>query len=130
MHIPITTPDTSARRRIATIGALALTVLGLNVSPASAGSDEHINTDGGSAHFYASGTEQLFVSDIRADGEGVRAQLRWNGGVVSVNDFDGAGNGFEHQKLVLPERTDVELRLCYTNNGQNLQCTGWQRAEA
>jgi len=67
MHVPIT----SAHRRIATIGALALTVLGLSVSPASAGSDEHINTDGGSAHFYAGGTEQLFVSDIRADGEGV-----------------------------------------------------------
>ena len=126
----ITTPDTSARRRIATIGALALTVLALNVSPAAAGSDEHINTDGGSAHFYASGTEQVFVADIRADGEGVRAQLRWKGRMVSVNDFNGAGNGFEHQKFVIPERTNVDLRLCYTNNGHNVRCTGWQRAEA
>ena len=119
-----------ARRRIATIGALALTALALNVSPAAAGSDEHINTAGGSAHFYAAGTEQIFVSDIRADGQGVRAQLRWNGVVVSVNDFNGAGNGFEHQKLDLDERTNVELRLCYTDNGRNVRCTGWQRAEA
>ena len=68
--------------------------------------------DGGSAHFYASGTEQLFVSDIRADCQGVRAQLRWNGGLVSVNDFNGAGNGFKQQKLVPRERTNVQLRLC------------------
>ena len=117
-------------RRTATIAALALTALAFNVSPAAAGSDEHINTAGGSAHFYADGTEQVFVADIRGDGQGVRAQLRWNGDVASVNDFNGAGNGFEHQKFDLDERTKVELRLCYTNNGRNVQCTGWQRAEA
>ena len=37
-------------------------------------------------------------------------------------------NAFEHQKLDLDEGTDVELRRCYTNNGRNLRCTGWQRA--
>ena len=89
----VTTPDRSARRRSATIGALALTVLALNVSPAAAGSDKHINTDGGSAHFYASGTEQVFVADIRADGEGVRAQLRWKGRMVSVDDSTAPATG-------------------------------------
>jgi hypothetical protein len=116
--------------RIAAIGTLAVTVFGLSVSAASAGSDEHINTAGGSAHFYSGGTEQVFVMDTHADGEGVRAQLRWKGGSVSVNDFNGAGNGFEHKKLLLREHAKVQLRLCYTNNGRNVSCTGWQDAEA
>jgi hypothetical protein len=130
MHFPLTAPEPSTRHRIVTIAALALTTLALDVSSASAGSDEHINTAGGSAHFYADGTEQIFVSDIRADGQGVRAQLRWKGSSISVNDFNGAGNGFEHENLALDERTKVQLRLCYTNNGHNVRCTGWQNATA
>jgi hypothetical protein len=47
-----------------------------------------------------------------------------------VTDANGVGGGLEHQDLLLREGTTVHLRLCYTDNGRTVQCSGWQRGEA
>ena len=65
---------TAIVRRLAVVGALALTVTGLNAAAASAGEDESINTNGGRVNFFDHG-EVIQANDGLRDGLGVRAYL-------------------------------------------------------
>src|SRR5262245_44051994 len=89
MTIPTTTPGNLGRahisssatiiRRLAAIWVLALTVFGLGVSAASAGSDESITTKHGSAAFIDKG-ETLIANDKKKDRFSVMASLTWKEG--------------------------------------------------
>jgi hypothetical protein len=114
----------------AATAALALAVFSVSAPVAAAEQDQRIVTKSGGAWFYAGGTEQIYVLDNAADGYGVRAQLRWKSARMSLADLNGVGGGIKHQNLALDENTVVHLRLCYTNNGHNVRCSGWQRGVA
>jgi hypothetical protein len=138
MSIPHTTPGTPGRvrttkaaiiRRLAAIGALALTVVGLSTAVASAGSDESITTKRGSASFNDN-TEIVTANDTLADKQGVQAFLFWNGQSVTVTDGNGANNSPNTRKLSIPEGTKVGLKLCYVDNGVVKKCSRPQSATA
>jgi hypothetical protein len=143
MNVP-TTPGTRVRvrnsnagivRRVVAIGALALTVFGLSVSAASAGSDETITTKRGKVQFL-NYLDVLSAEDTKRDGYGIEAYLEWNGDLYtsyeSFTDDDGAGNGSYGGAIPrLREGTRVWLMMCYVNKaGERVQCSDYQRATA
>ena len=87
----VRTPKAAIIRRLATICALALTVLGLNVAVAAAGTHEVIKTKRGSVSFNDLG-ETLTAADDLDDGYGILASLTWDGHIVTVTDDTGATN--------------------------------------
>jgi hypothetical protein len=109
--------------------ALALTVFGLSVSAASAGSDESIKTNRGLAAFNDS-SEIVTANDTKGDGFGIQAFLFWNGRSVTVTDGNGANNSPNTKNLSIPEGTTVKLKLCYVDNGVVKKCSRAQRATA
>jgi hypothetical protein len=140
MNIPSTTPGTHARpqtviaARVATIGALAMTVLALSVPAASAGDSEGIETERGSIAFHHTG-DWLWALDLQGgDGYRVRAYLKWT------------QDGYRHtadvtdnhprrpragRNLSIPEGTEVLLKMCYIDTGGQVQkCSRWQDAKA
>ena len=128
MTIPKTTPGTFAHarnsktripRRIASIGALALTVLGLSVPVASAGENESIKTKGGLVTFKHK-DEEITAQDLKPDGIGVEAYVEWTDAAgdihhKSVKDADGADipTLVSTKDLFIREGTVVKLSLCY-----------------
>ena len=142
MTIPTTTPGTLGRahtsaatiiRRLAAIWVLALTVFGLGVSVASAGSDESITTKHGSAAFIDKG-ETLIANDKKKDRFSVMASLTWKEGKkgrsATVRDGNGPGNTPNSINLRIRERTTVHLKLCYVDNGVVFKCSNAQSATA
>ena len=123
---------TTVARRIAVICVLALTVLGLSVPAAFAGSDESIETDKGLVAFDHHG-EWLWACDTWYDGRGVRAYLHWSSTesakVTDTTSYGGASL-CEAINLSIPEGTTVWLQMCYTDNGVDVECSNSQRAEA
>jgi hypothetical protein len=113
-------------RRITITCALALTMLGLTTTAASAGEDESIDINGGYVLFLDEG-EMLYAADQVRDGRGVRAYLLQIG--TSVVTATGAGTR-ESKNLSIPEGSEVWLKACYTRKGRNTKCSGWQKAEA
>jgi hypothetical protein len=119
-------------RRIAVAGALAVSALGIAAASASAGENEQITTEGGTAVFTHRG-DRILAHDERRDGYGVAAVLTWNDdfGGHEAKVIDGRSSGGPDRKTVpLPEGTTVWLSLCYTKNGRGVKCSLTQRAEA
>jgi hypothetical protein len=128
-----TTPGAMVRRLAAT-GALAVTMFGVSVSAASAGTDESITTKRGSASFNDN-TEIVTANDTLANKQGVQAFLSWKtksgkGRSVTVEDGNGANNSPNTKHVSLPEGTKVHLKLCYVNNGTVFKCSKPQAATA
>jgi hypothetical protein len=122
----------SSVKRFAVTGALALPLFGLGVTPALAGENEQISTEGGSVVFTHRG-EILLAEDERRDGYGVGAFLTWNDdfGGHQAKVVDGhAGGRPARRNLSLPEGTTVWLEICYTKHGRGVKCSLTQRAEA
>jgi hypothetical protein len=147
MTIPTTTPGTLAHardsktripRRLAAIGALALTVLGLSVPVASAGENESIKTKGGRVTFEHK-DEQITAWDLRPDGIGVEAHLEWTDAAGDIHrkevlDADGADIPTlgSLKDLFIREGTVVKLSLCYVGLSGPIptDCSRPQRAVA
>jgi hypothetical protein len=149
MIIPFTTPGAFARaqiplagvlRRLAVVGALALTVLAVSTSTASAGEHERIATKGGTVWFDHSG-EYIAALDRRKDGLSVRAILLWEAGAYNPRDEQVTDNtGFTpgpndphrsvFRKLLVPEGTTVRLIMCYAKGAINRRCSKPQAAVA
>jgi hypothetical protein len=140
MTIPITTPGAFGRaRRLAAVGALALTVFAISASAASAGEHERIATKGGTAWFDHSG-EYIAALDRRKDGYTVRAYLLWREGdvprVEEVIDNTGFTPGPNdphravYRHVSVPEGTTVRLMMCYAEGDLNRRCSQPQYAEA
>ncbi len=130
MTIP-TTPGMSSRvivRRLATIGALALTLFGFSASAASAGESETIHKKGGSVAFLDRG-ERLRALDTRKDGLSVRAYLGLrDGSKFSVTDprTDGALLIPAEKSLdgaLIQEGKLVWLWMCYVKFGVDVKCS-------
>jgi hypothetical protein len=121
MKIPATV------RRIAITGALALTLFALSVPAASAGENEEIVVKGGWAAFKHK-DEILLARDNLGDHLGVRAHLLWDGRAAHVTDASGGSTA--GRNLSIPEGTTVWLVVCYTRHGEDVQCSGAQKAEA
>jgi hypothetical protein len=136
MTIPHTTPGMLGRvrtskaaifRRLATTGALALTMFGLSVSAASAGESEQIRTKGGEVEFRARG-DILRAFDTRRDGYAVRARLTWLDPVDGtfhkeyVTDPNSGGDS-RARRLPIPEGITVRLKMCYIDNTGPVRCS-------
>jgi hypothetical protein len=126
-------PIAAVARRIALVGALALTGVAVSVPAASAGEDEVIRTKRGLVKFQPSG-DYLIAYDTLRDGYGVYAKLTWNdsndvGHERKIHDPDSTA-GPPHRNLSLHERTTVWLEMCYTKNGDDVKCSLSQRAKA
>ena len=119
----VRTPKAAIIRRLATIGALALTVLGLNVAVAAAGTHEVIKTKRGSVSFNDLG-ETLTAADHYKDGYAIRASLTWGGRIVTVTDNTGVKPpNYRFKNLSIPEGTPVKLQMCYLDEGRVVQCS-------
>ncbi len=120
-------------RRLAAVCVLAVTVLGLSVSAASAGTDESITTKRGSASFNDK-DEIVTANDKLKDGFGVQAFLFWKVKKktvsVTVTDGNGANNSPNTKNLRIREGTKVNLKLCYVDNGIVTKCSRVQVATA
>jgi hypothetical protein len=134
MNTPNITPIADIVRRVAIVGALALTVLGLSVSTASAGESEKIETKRGAVGFDEYGDE-IWADDTRRDGYGIRGHLRWIEGdrvveAVVLNNF-GAGSPVHWVDVEVPEGHIVWLWMCYVNKyNVEVRCGRSQRGEA
>ena len=127
-------PTTTFMRRLAVLCTLALTVFGLSVASASAGTHESIKTKRGSVAFNHKG-EILTAEDSKGDGIGIMAHLFWKvkkNKTVSATVIDGSGaDGLPNAKnLDIRDGTVVNLKLCYTNNGVVFKCSKVQKATA
>jgi hypothetical protein len=139
MTIP-TTPGTLGRtqttmlRRVAVIGALALTLVCAAVPAASASQDEQITTKRGEVEFEGTG-DIIRALDKRRDGYGVRARLKWFDPITRtlekayLTDPSSAGT-WKSKRLAIPEGITVRLRMCYVNNGHAFKCSKEQEGVA
>jgi hypothetical protein len=126
-------------RHLVVAGALALTVLAVGASAASAGQHERIATKGGTVWFDHTG-DYIAALDRREDGYAVRAYLNWRqGGVLreeAVTDNTGFTPGPNdphrsvYRQLHIPEGTTVTLTMCYSQGDFNRRCSAEQRAVA
>jgi hypothetical protein len=107
----------------------AVTMFGLGVSTAAAGSYEEIRTKGAWAKFDDLG-EELMVGDIAKDRKGARAYLHWAGGNSASVHVAGYAKPLDERDLSIPEGTKVTLTVCYTKRGIDVQCSDPQWAEA
>jgi hypothetical protein len=107
----------------------AVTLLGLSVPTASAGSYEEIRTSGAWAKFDDLG-EDLMVGDIAKDGKGARAYLRWAGGNSASVYVGGYAEPLDTRDLSIPEGTKVTLTVCHTKRRVDVECSDFQWAEA
>jgi hypothetical protein len=137
------TPIAGALRRLAVVGALALSVCAVSATEASAGEHERIATKGGTVWFDHSG-EYIAALDRRKDGHTVRAYVTWIEGrgedsvlrEEAVTDNTGFTPGPNdphravYRKIHIPEGTTVDLMMCYSQGDYNRQCSQAQRAEA
>jgi len=141
MTIP-TTPGTLGRvrttnaaiiRRLTALWVLAVTVFGLSVSAASAGTDESITTKRGSASFNSK-DEIVTANDKLEDGLGIQAFVFWKTkkGTVSatVTDGNGANNSPNTKNLRIREGTKVKMKLCYVDDEVVQDCSRVQVATA
>jgi hypothetical protein len=109
------------------VGAVSL--FGLGVPAASAGSSEDIRTTGAWAKFDDLG-EILMVGDIAEDGRGARAYLRWAGGNSASVYVGGYAEPLDRADLSIPEGTNVTLTVCHTKRRVDVECSDFQWAEA
>jgi hypothetical protein len=112
---------------VSSIGAV--TMFGLGLSTAAAGSYEEIRTAGAWAKFDDLG-EELMVGDIAKDRKGARAYLHWAGGNSASVHVAGYGKPLDTRDLSIREGTKVTLTVCYTRRGVDVQCSDFQWAEA
>ncbi len=120
---------TTTIRRLAVIGALALTAFGLGASTATAGESEEISTKRGAVWFNHDG-DRLYAIDTNVDGMGVQAFLTWNRTrSASVSDR-GAHGPPKPRNLDIPEGTIVDLQMCYFRNSGLVKCSKPQSAIA
>jgi hypothetical protein len=126
-------------RRLALPCVLALAALGAGAPAASAGESEWIDTNGGKVSFNHRGEWLMALDERTGDGYRVRAYLRWPvfGGLIDraqVTDdptIGSLGGPASFANLAIPEGTNVEIVLCYTNlSGGIVRCSRPQRAEA
>jgi hypothetical protein len=118
------------RGSVVVMGAATVTALGIGAPTASAGTTQTISTPYAGTFFYH-GTNTLYVEDYAVDGRGARAYLTSKGGsiIAQVHDADGPdGYGVDKDVNKVDEGTVVWLRLCYTNNGDNTECSERQKA--
>ena len=127
MTVPRTTPGPLAALLAIAIGAV--TMFGLGVSTAHAGSSEEIRTSGAWAKFDDLG-EKLMVGDIAKDRKGARAYLHWGGDNSASVHVAGYGKPLDTRDLSIAEGTKVTLTVCYTKRGLDVQCSDFQWAEA
>jgi hypothetical protein len=128
------TPIATMLRRVAVIGALALTLVCVAVPAASASQDEQITTKGGEVEFEGTG-DIIRALDKRRDGYGVRARLKWFDPVTRTSekayltDPTSAGT-WKSRRLAIPEGITVRLMMCYVDNGRAVQCSKEQEGVA
>jgi len=115
-------------RHIATC-AVALTLLGVGATSASAGESERIVANGGTAKFSHKG-EILYVSDNIGDAASMTAELLNLSGSGSwwVRDSGADGDPSEVD-ISIREGSELWLRLCYTIDNED-HCSRWQTAVA
>ncbi len=129
-------------KRAAMLGttASAVMVAGLALAaPASASSRTNVYTSGTLAGYgqlvsdAGSGNELFYACDEKTDGRGV--QVDWyvvsnpsNSG--SVWDGSGNDNVCAGQYASIGEGNAVNYRVCLTDNGSIVACTGWVRDHA
>ena len=108
--------------------ASAGTVAG--ATAAYAGSDESITTRTGNVAWYHDG-DKIVACDADKDGLSIDAGYRRAGdsGLGYRVNAAGAGN-CDSTTWNLPERTPVEIRMCYRQGSVLIECSGWQRASA
>jgi hypothetical protein len=92
------------------------------------GTPQQIKTKRSSALFYDI-DEDLEARDIRADGYGARAYLRFGGHTSSAYANNGEGDR-DVVDLNIPEGMTVYLQLCYTKNGVDVKCSKPQKGFA
>ena len=129
------TPVAGVLRRLALVGVLTLTVLGLTVPAASAGEYEDISTKRGAVAFQPRG-DTLFAIDNKRDGIGIAATIYWKPDPnsprkLSASVLDGGAGGVAKTKRVnLREGTIVELEMCYFRHSGLIKCSKLQKAVA
>ncbi|MGW6455940.1 hypothetical protein ACWF94_08415 [Streptomyces sp. NPDC055078] len=114
--------------RATVVGIATLAAFGAGMSTASAGTTQSIRTERAGAYFYDWG-DQLRVSDYKKDGLGARAYLTWGSNKASVHANGGVNDSAE-KDLNLKEGTTVWLTLCYTDKGEDVQCSAPQKGVA
>jgi len=122
-------------KRIALIGASVATLAGAafaTAGPAAATNSTHCYSDAGCGQFYDVG-EHLKACDQKADGYGIL--LDWyveenvyNNGVVLDNN--GANNGCVDGNLDIADNHHIIWRVCISNSGTRVACTGYFRDTA
>jgi hypothetical protein len=101
-------------------------------SPAAqAGSDESIVTARGSVAWYHDG-DQLVACDAKADGYSIEANYREAGSISTgrVLHAGGGAGSCETRTWDKPEKTDIEIRMCYRDDYIITTCSDWQRAQS
>lgn len=92
------------------------------------GLDERIKTKGGDLLYFDNPPTwiKMAVYDDRKDGYGVRGYAYADGATFTV--YTNRGKGTHQTREFSTPAGPIKIKLCYTNKGKNVQCSGTQRA--
>lgn len=92
------------------------------------GLDARIKTKGGDLLYFEQegGGIKLAVYDDRKDGYGVRGYAYADG--VTATVYTNRGKGTHQTREFVVPGGPVKIKLCYTNNGKNVQCSRTKQA--
>lgn len=109
-------------------GTALVTQQSAEADVAGSGKTVSIRTKRGAVYFYSYG-DVLHVGDYYEDGLGIRGYAVANGKRYTAYTNDGLNSG-DDTNLNFKEGTPVWIQLCYTDNGEDVKCSGMVKGYA